>query len=54
MRIRLVASDDKEAWMRMRADLWPRTPMAEHAEEADFYLTGQSRGSRWSRERSQS
>jgi aminoglycoside 6'-N-acetyltransferase I len=38
--VRPAEPDDATTWMRMRHDLWPESPEAEHREEIDRFFAG--------------
>ena len=38
--VRIALPDDREAWLRMRCDLWPEGSTAEHGAEIDAFFAG--------------
>ena len=40
VRIRTVRSMDREAWVRLRSELWPHHPLPDLAREVESYLRG--------------
>jgi len=41
--VRLLRPEDKDAWVRLRAALWPDVSAAEHGVEAERFLSGEAK-----------